>query len=347
MLKNGRIYIYLLIASLITLLNFLFELDQNSLEEALYETIIVFPLTLSLTFLVYKIRAYIYRNKILNTCANNSFNIKLIIAIIIIIKTFVLAVIIKYITHIAFNDEQNDIIFFDLIFWAISIALLFNILYIYQYEHFLLISEKKHQAELEVTKHQKEIFTSKYHSIKKQLNPHFLFNSFNSLSALIDIDSKKADSFLQGLSDVYRYNLDHSEEIVITLEKELELIKKYMNLQKIRFNNSLQIFYSIDSDKLNYLLPPMTLELLVENAIKHNIIEKTRPLKIKITTEGNYVIVENNYQQRGDSLTKADSLGIGLKNLKNQYELIYTEVPSFKIKDDIFQVIVPLIEPSI
>jgi LytS/YehU family sensor histidine kinase len=234
-----------------------------------------------------------------------------------------------------------------LIFWAISTALLFNILYVYQLEYFLLISEKKHTAEIKISKQQKEIFTSKYNSIKKQLNPHFLFNSFNSLSALINTDPKKADFFLQSLSEVYRYNLSYNEEIVITLENEMNLIEKYISLQQVRFGVGLEIRYNIASEKIKYLLPPMTLELLVENAIKHNIIEKTKPLQIRIITKENYVIVENNYQKRGNSLPQTDSLGLGLKNLTNQYELIHTEVPKFKVKNGLFQAIVPLIEPSL
>ncbi|WP_298515070.1 sensor histidine kinase [uncultured Kordia sp.] len=349
MFKNGRIYIYGIFVMLIVVFNFIYELEHTTLKEALQESIVIFPMGFSFIWMIYKSRKFLinkvlhFKGKIINTSN------KIVLGIIIFLKALTITFLSEIIVTFFFVDEGEDTTVFseEVLFLVTLLGILVITLFVYFFEHYLDVIENRHKMEIQLSKHKSEKIISKYLSLKKQLNPHFLFNSFNSLSALIDLDSQKADSFLQELSNVYRYNLDYSEELVVTVEKELEFIKSYMALQRIRFPESITINYQIEAAKMKYLLPPMTLELLIENAIKHNIVEKSNPLEINITTEDEYIIIENNFQPRTAAVDKESSLGIGLKNLKNQYELIHIKIPTFNIENETYIARIPLIQPEI
>jgi len=154
-----------------------------------------------------------------------------------------------------------------------------------------------------------------YQSLKDQVRPHFLFNSLSSLATLINTDSKKATQFVHKLSDVYRYVLEQRENELVSLKDDLKFMEDFVFLQKIRFGDKLQVENKLDLD-LNRLVIPLSLQMLVENAIKHNEISRDNPLLITITSTGNgHVIIKNNLQRREVSET---SLGTGLENLKKQ-----------------------------
>ena len=121
-----------------------------------------------------------------------------------------------------------------------------------------------------------------YESLKQQLNPHFLFNSLTSLSGLIDLDQEKAGSFLEQMSGIYRYILKNGDSETVTIKDELEFVKLYTSLQQTRFNKGLEIHIDIGANFLHYKIAPVTLQNLIENAIKHNIIDADVPLVISI-----------------------------------------------------------------
>lgn len=154
-----------------------------------------------------------------------------------------------------------------------------------------------------------------YQSLKDQVRPHFLFNSLSSLATLINTDTKKATLFVHKLSDVYRYVLEQRETELVPLREDLKFMEDYVFLQKIRFGENLQIESKLDLD-LNRMVIPLSLQMLVENAIKHNEISKDHPLIIEISSTGKgHVIVKNNLQLREVS---EPSLGTGLENLRKQ-----------------------------
>ncbi|MEA3462380.1 MAG: histidine kinase [Bacteroidota bacterium] len=154
-----------------------------------------------------------------------------------------------------------------------------------------------------------------YQSLKDQVRPHFLFNSLSSLATLINTDSKKATEFVHKLSDVYRYVLEQRENELVPLRDDLKFMEDYIFLQKIRFGDNLQVETKLELD-LSRMVIPLSLQMLVENAIKHNEISKDHPLLITITsTREGHVIVKNNLQQREVSET---SLETGLENLRKQ-----------------------------
>lgn len=157
-----------------------------------------------------------------------------------------------------------------------------------------------------------------YRTLKAQVNPHFLFNSLNTLSEIVYEDAKKADNYIQKLSGIYRYILDNEDVDLIPLSNELEFVTKYFDLQRERDGNKIDLKIQVsDSEKIRII--PVSLQILVENALKHNSVSENNPLKINIYKEDAFIVVSNNIQRK-NSLD--NSYGTGLTNLKNRIKLI-------------------------
>jgi len=162
----------------------------------------------------------------------------------------------------------------------------------------------------------------------------------NALVSLIPQSPEKAVEFVNKFSKIYRYVLDVKDKIVCEIKDELDFADSYCFLQKIRFGESLMIDKHIDSNYLNHFLPPLSLQLLVENAIKHNEISKTNPLEIKIYTQNDFVFVENTLKPKA---VKNESTGIGIKNLTDRYAHLSDKIPEFYIKNNIYIAKIPII----
>lgn len=158
-----------------------------------------------------------------------------------------------------------------------------------------------------------------YQNLINHLNPHFLFNSLTSLNSLIMTNSKEASKFLQKLSLIYRYILQNKDKEIISLEQELTFVKHYVELQKSRFEDSLQIEIDVDKTYLNSGIVPVTLQNLFENAIKHNSLEEDKPLIIRVFIEKEYLIVKNNLQRKKYVQTSNKQ---GLESLKSLYKYL-------------------------
>lgn len=176
---------------------------------------------------------------------------------------------------------------------------------------------------------QKARLQNQYDSLKNQVNPHFLFNSLNSLSALITEDRHKAGEFLDELATVYRYLLQTNQSQLVTLRAELDFIRSYGYLLQTRYGPALDWRLRVDNDGRDYYLPPLTLQLLVENAIGHNILDAERPLSISIELTGNRLIVKNIIQRKTRQIK---TLPGGLINLTTQFGLVGLRSPH--ITDD-------------
>lgn len=182
---------------------------------------------------------------------------------------------------------------------------------------------------------------SEFDLLKSQVNPHFLFNCFNTLSSLITEDKQQAEVFLNELSKVYRYLLRNNEDGMSTVKNEIRFISSYFELLKTRHGEAVQLQIDVDKRYDDYLLPSLSLQLLVENAVKHNSLSKNYPLNIEVfTTVGNKLIVNNNLQRR---VQKAPSGQVGLKNISMKYELL--NQPGFQVMNDgkSFTAVLPLI----
>lgn len=174
------------------------------------------------------------------------------------------------------------------------------------------------QTAIDAERLQKENMIAKYESLKNQVNPHFLFNSFNALSNLVHEDPDKAIKFIKQLSEVYRYVLDTRNREVVSLKEELHFLDSYIYLQKIRFGDKLKFDIKLQNE--SSYIAPLALQILVENAIKHNVVSQEDPLKMRIYSQDDFIIVENNIQPK-ISLGEP-SAGVGLENICKRYEFL-------------------------
>ncbi len=227
---------------------------------------------------------------------------------------------------------------------SVVLGAVFNIIFtiIWQVEY-IFKSWKKTLAEKEWIK--RELLQQEFDRLKQQLNPHFLFNNLNVLSSLISENPKTASYYLDELSKIYRYLLRRGDEDLATLEDELAFIRSYAALLDIRFGNMVQIAIEADDEKSGGMLPVLSLQLLVENAIKHNTANKTAPLKISIRVIDNLVIaVRNNLQRKN---TSVPSNNVGLANIQTKYRMLDIESMQVRQTDEYFEVKLPLIKTDL
>ena len=187
---------------------------------------------------------------------------------------------------------------------------------------------------------EKDNIEARYNALKSQVNPHFLFNSLNSLMNLLE-NNPKAEQYVQDLSEYLRYVLLSNSHKTVEVQEELDYLQKYIHLQSLRFENNLQMEINIKNEWLNYHLPPLTLQMLVENCIKHNVISTLRPLSIKIYNTENLLTVSNNLQIKATE----QSTGQGLKNIEGRYRFLSNEAIKIESDNTHFSVTIPLIEP--
>lgn len=185
-----------------------------------------------------------------------------------------------------------------------------------------------------------ENLQNKYNALKNQVDPHFLFNSLNTLSGLINFENERAQEYLRQLSIVFRYTMQ--DKLITTLSDELQFSESYIYLMKIRYNDGLNVHLRINpAFRKNYILP-FGLQVLIENAVKHNVISRKNPLCIIIeTTAQGTIRVENNLQPKQ---SKTESNGLGLANLNERYRLMFGREIEIKATNETFSVEIPLME---
>ncbi|QDK83592.1 sensor protein lytS [Spirosoma sp. KCTC 42546] len=204
------------------------------------------------------------------------------------------------------------------------------------------IKQERLEAELAMQRLEQEKTNVQLRALQAQVNPHFLFNSLNSLSALIDDDQGRASHFVDQLSQVYRYLLRTSNQALTTLASELDFIESYYHLLKTRHGSGLTLTVQVNPAYQAKLLPPFTLQLLVENAVKHNIVLANEPLRINIVTDdAGYLVVSNNLQRKR---TPVLSNGVGLSTILAQYQKLDQLPPDIIEGEGRFTVRLPLIE---
>ncbi len=169
---------------------------------------------------------------------------------------------------------------------------------------------------VEIEKHKEASTQAQLQNLKNQINPHFLFNNLSVLSSLVYLDQDKAVDFINQLSKVYRYILDNRNGELASIESEITFIESYIFLLQLRFDKNIQFEIDIENVKKQGLIPPMALQITVENAIKHNEISNAKPLHISIKTKGDFLEIKNNFQKR---LHTEESSNTGLKNIRDRY----------------------------
>lgn len=204
------------------------------------------------------------------------------------------------------------------------------------WEHDRLLALESRHNQLE-----KAHIQAQFETLRNQIDPHFLFNSLNALSSLIQEDKEKAIRFGHSFANLFRSTLELKGQNLIRLEEELTLIEHYLFLQTIRFGESLLVSNRLKGITQIYYVPPFSLQLLVENAIKHNQISQEAPLHVELYIEGEDLVVRNTLQPRPN---RKDSTGVGLRNLQDRFALLMERGPSFYTADGYYYARLPLIE---
>lgn len=193
---------------------------------------------------------------------------------------------------------------------------------------------------VEVEKYKTESVQGQLQNLKSQVNPHFLFNNLSVLSSLVYKDQDKAVDFIDQLSRVYRYLLDTRNSELITLNDEIAFIHSYTYLLKIRFDVNIHFYINVSETKMNMLLPPMTIQILIENSIKHNEISGEQPLYITITEKDDELEVKNNFQPRTNTEKSSKT---GLQNIRDRYKFYTNRQVVVTSDNKFFTVRIPLL----
>ncbi len=232
------------------------------------------------------------------------------------------------------QDERIENFYFGV--WA-SLTVVITIHVIYFYNKYQKTKVKESQI---VAKNE----SAKFESLKNQLDPHFLFNSLNVLTSLIGENPEQAEKFTTKLSKVYRYVLEQKDKDLISLEEELKFAKSYMQLLQMRFEEAIEYSIPEEVSSPDLKIVPLSLQLLLENAVKHNVITSSSPLQIRIYESEGYLCVENTVNPKA-SLEK--STKVGLKNITQRYELVSSNKVTIENDNKIFKVKLPLLTQKI
>lgn len=205
-----------------------------------------------------------------------------------------------------------------------------------------LYMQKLEQSHQELETYKRISSQAQLQSLRNQVNPHFLFNNLSVLTALISHDANASVEFVKQFSNVYRYILKSDEKELILLREEIDFIQSYLYLLKTRFDSGLSIDITIPESSLSCYILPVSLQMLVENAVKHNIISKSKPLHIEIlSTDNQSITVRNNLQRK--KISDEQSTQLGLTNIARRYDFLGHQGVSIEERDHYFSVTIPLI----
>jgi len=212
-------------------------------------------------------------------------------------------------------------------------------LIVYMFLHLLFQNYQTQQMGIELERTHAVNLGAQYELLKQQVNPHFLFNSLNTLKSMVEIQDPQSADFILKLSDFYRFTLESRKMDLIPLREELQILDSYVYLLKARFEDGFILNNNIDPKQYDSAIPPFTLQLLIENCIKHNVVSLDKPLEIKLYTENDFLVIENQIQLKRGVL----STGVGLDNINQRFmHLVHKEIEIDKT-ETIFKVKIPLI----
>ncbi|MBD3374671.1 hypothetical protein GF406_06515 [candidate division KSB1 bacterium] len=240
-------------------------------------------------------------------------------------------------SHLIFVYEEplRGVFFYNALIGAVINLLLMTI------AEAVLIFKRQQEIQLQAEELKRENIAMRFETLKKQLDPHFLFNSLNVLSHLVRRDRDKAQDFIDEFSAIYRYTLEVIDKPVVSVQEELDFARSYLYLQQLRFGDSTRAEIHVNDDALEHLIPPLAVQTLLENVFKHNIATPEKPLVINISNDENRLIVRNNLQFKAESL---ESSGMGFENLKSRYRLFTDETPEVILTEREYIVHLPLLE---
>ena len=263
-----------------------------------------------------------------------------------VLYTVPVVLIIDYITFVVFQKMNPAEFFNDRMIWVHLFYIILSLgVSVFMHARSFMANWK--QASRKEVTEQKIIAgtaSAKFESLKNQIDPHFLFNSLNVLSSLIEENPENAQRFTTSLSKIYRYVLEQKDKELVSVEEELAFAKTYMNLLKMRFENSL--FYELPETIVNpeAKVVPLSLQLLLENTVKHNVVSEQKPLHIRIFIEGDYLEVQNDYQKKEVLQSRQ---GVGLQNIVDRYGIITNRKVLIEQNEKTFTVKIPILTKQI
>jgi two-component system, LytTR family, sensor kinase len=261
-------------------------------------------------------------------------------AVLMLIYTVIANMVTGLMFHDTFHRDSPAITFTDEMIHSNAAAIFCTIMIISIYESIFFMRQLRNSVE-ETENLKRESLAAQLNALRTQVNPHFLFNNLNTLASLIPECPEHAVDFVQQLSKVYRHILEVKEEKSILLSKEMEVLEAYYFLLKTRFGDNLKLSIDIPCEKLDKKIVPLSLQLLMENVIKHNIVSESRPLRINIFTDNGSLVMDNNLQIKKQI---SESTGIGLDNIRNRYKLLSDKPVKVTETETNFTVSIPLIE---
>ncbi|HQZ25436.1 MAG TPA: histidine kinase [Flavobacterium sp.] len=324
------------ILNLIRAFNGNFSLDERLGVMFLYTILYSFALHLSNTFLFIRldkifINERFSKKRILVGFVSSFF---LSLFVIFLLRLFINTIIEnKSFRVFIANESTSDYVVASI--FTFFILLIVHFIYLYKGYQENKVKEQKIIA---------GTANAKFESLKNQIDPHFLFNSLNVLSSLIEENPENAQRFTTSLSKIYRYVLEQKDKELVSIEEELAFAKTYMNLLKMRFENSL--FYELPTTNINpeAKVVPLSLQLLLENTVKHNVVSEQRPLHIRIFMEGDYLAIQNDYQKKE---ILQERKGVGLQNIINRYGIITNRKVLIEQNEKTFTVKIPVLTKQI
>jgi len=206
-----------------------------------------------------------------------------------------------------------------------------------------ILTTEREELLIKSEREEKELIKAQLQNLRSHINPHFLFNSLNILSALIK-DNDQAKNYILKLSHVYRYLLENNDVITTTLVDELDFVQEYIYLQKIRFTEGLEILIDVGPEYLDQLVPSYSMQILIENIFKHNAVSKDFPMKIYISVDENRNLVVSNTLNPKTNLF--ENTGTGQQNLLERYDLLCKKKPEFHIESGLYKATIPLLPPN-
>jgi hypothetical protein len=230
-----------------------------------------------------------------------------------------------------FLKEESAAYYVNSLMIALCVSAIFFGLYFYKYRQETRVKQQKIIA---------GAASAQFDALKNQLDPHFLFNSLNVLTSLIEEDPQQAQRFTTGLSKVYRYVLEQKNKEVVPVDEEFAFARTYVRLLKMRFEDSIVFDIPEQSANPEGKIVPLSLQLLLENAVKHNVVTQESPLHIKVEERGGFIVVTNTLQPK--QVVKKSS-GVGLQNIRNRYSLLTRRQVAIKMADGTFEVAIPIL----
>lgn len=339
-LKPNRLQVYTFVASMPIIdfvLNYILYDEQLFQNSAIW--LVSFPLIFAIGIASWRTQTFL-QNWIQHRYPSlKQTRMRVMRIALLLIPTMSASVLLIFLLYdrfhiVGYSLQPNDLEYGLLV--GLGVNLIFPTLYEVDF-----VVERMKESILEKESLKQEAVQHEFDALKNQVNPHFLFNCFNTLLSLIGEDKQRAEVFLNELSKVYRYLLRNNEDGLSTVENEIRFIRSYYGLLQTRHGEALRMTIEIDKRYHLYLLPSLTLQLLVENVVKHNMLSKNHPLVIEIfTTAGNKLVVNNNLQRR---TVKAPSNRVGLENIRAKYDLLNQR--GFQVMEDgkNFTVVLPLI----